>query len=152
MITAIPTLGGQIAPQSDSATEFTLVEGSGSDLSMRTVTLGNGLDAPAMAITLQTAGAQRFLAAGMSQELMNACEMSGIQVFYGATGSIPDALNLISLGILDSMANGGCGCGGGGCGGGSCDSASGETGTCGCGSQAGAGAGACGSGSCGCGN
>lgn len=150
MITAIPTLEGKIAPESDSATEFTLVEGSGSDLSMRTVTLGSGLTAPAIAGSLQTEGALRFLAAEMSQDLMTACEMAGIQVFYGASGSVSDALNLISLGILDSMAMGSCGCGGGGCGGGSCGSTSGESSTCACGSEGNAEGGSCGSG-CGCG-
>ena len=133
MITAIPTLEGKIAPESDNATEFTLVEGSGSELSMRTVTVQTGMTPPALASSLQTEGALRFLAAEMSPDLMTACEMAGIQVFYGASGTISDALNLISLGILDSMAMGSCGCGGGGCGGGSCGTETGES--CACGSE-----------------
>ena len=148
MITAIPTLGGKIAPESDTVTEYTLVEGSGNDLSMRTVNVASALAVPNIVADLQAQSVQRILAAEMSQEFMLACEMAGIQVFYGASGTVSDALNLISLGILDSMAAGGCGCGGGGCGGGSCDS---TNSSCGCEGEKAEASGSCGSG-CACGH
>jgi predicted Fe-Mo cluster-binding NifX family protein len=142
MKTAIPTHNDQIAADGVSATSYTIVEGDNEAPVTSTLTVDSALSVAAFFGALKARGVERILAGNLEPEYLSAAEMGGFQVFYGASGSVSDALNLISMGILDSMANGcGCsgGCSGGGCGGSSDtseDSKSTGCGSgCGCGSK-----------------
>jgi len=111
--TAIPTDNGQIAKDFDTATEFSLIEGSGQDLRIDTFEIPSGT---AIVDVLGSKGIERLLAAEMSETAIDSCGSHGIQVFYGASGSVADALNLIRMGVLEDMGSGGCsGCSNGSC-------------------------------------
>ena len=141
MKTAIPTHQGTISESGASASAYTLVEGANEAPVSTTLEIDASLSPEAVFGLLKSNGVERLLAGNLEPEYLAAAETSGLQIFYGASGTIADALNLISLGILDSMANGtGCsgnGCGSGGCGG-SCGSAE-EPSAAGCGSGCGCG-------------
>jgi predicted Fe-Mo cluster-binding NifX family protein len=141
MKTAIPTLQGKIAAEGHLAAEYTMVSGENDAPETIQIPVEAGQTVPAIMGMLKVHGVERILAGNLDQAYLGAAEMAGFQVFYGASGSIADALNLISLGILDSMANG-CGCSGGGCSSGGCGGSCGtseEKDTAGCGSGCGCG-------------
>lgn len=133
MITAIANKGGKISPVYEEADSFSIVTGSGTDLSVADMLADHSQGQAVMAGQLKSRGVLRVLAADIGEAALQALETAGIQVFYGAAGTISDGLNLISLGILDSMAGGcGSGCSSSGCGGCNSDKSSGCGSGCGC--------------------
>lgn len=136
-ITAIAQKGDRIAPEFEEAEGFSLVSGSGEELSVKEITVDWAQGSDGIAKILMDQGVTRVLAAGIGEGSLQSLEKASVQVFYGATGSLSDGLNIIRLGILDSMSGGcGGGCGSGGCGGcGSQDSGASTCGSSGCGSS-----------------
>ncbi len=123
--TAIPENAGDIAQDCETTKSYTIVSGTSEELEIGSLSIETPLDCQKTAQLLSEKGAGRLLANSISDEFIAALESRGIQVFYGASGSIADGLNLVQTGVLDSMT-GGCGTGSSSCG--SCGSG------CGCGS------------------
>jgi len=131
MITAISNKGGKIAASFEESEIFTLVSGQQNNLDSKDLEVEKSFKALEVSSLLAEAGVARILVGTISQESIDALEANRIQVFYGASGTVSDGLNLINLGILDSMSQGGCGSGGcGSCSG--CGGEDAENHSCGC--------------------
>jgi len=115
MKTAIPSLNGTLHASFSAAREFTVVDGKGTDLTID-VLQAQADDTIALVKILADMGVKRILAALVEDDAVGYCEQAGMQVFHGASGTVSDALNLIRLGVLDSLVNdSGCGCSGSSC-------------------------------------